>query len=161
MGMIQAAFEQLVRYAILFMELIGVIVMVISATKALVGLYRRDAHMRLNLAEGIALALEFKLGAEVLRTLVVRTLDELIMLGAVVLLRAAIAVLIQWGIKREEDRLEDDEREELNARRAAAAAAPKASVREFGKPRRPHGGNGRERAGKRGDKSRLDRPEPY
>ena len=98
---IQAAFEELVQYAILLMEFIGVIVMVIAATKAVVGVMRRESHVRLRLAEGIALALEFKLGGEVLRTLVVRSLDELAVLGAVVLLRAAIAVLIQWGIKKE------------------------------------------------------------
>ncbi len=111
MEIVQAAFEQAVQGAILLMELIGVIVMVISAAKAVVGVLKRDEHVRLNLAGGIALALEFKLGGEVLRTLVVRSLDELAILGAVVLLRAAIAVLIQWGIKKEEARLEDDKRE--------------------------------------------------
>lgn len=121
MEIIQTAFEQVVQGAILLMELIGVVVMVISATKAVVGVLRRDEHVRLNLAEGIALALEFKLGGEVLRTLVVRSFDELAILGAVVLLRAAIAVLIQWGIKKEEARLEDDKREMRRKRKKKPA----------------------------------------
>ncbi len=108
MESIQAGFEQLVEVAILLMEFIGVVVMVVTAIKAVVGVFRKDRHVRLRLAEGIALALEFKLGGEVLRTLVVRSLSELAMLGAVVLLRAAIAVLIQWGIKKEEARFDDD-----------------------------------------------------
>ena len=57
--------------------------------------------MRLDLAEGIALALEFKIGGELLRTVVVRQLSELLILGAVILLRAALTFLIHWEINIE------------------------------------------------------------
>ena len=40
--------------------------------------------IRLNLAQGIALALEFKMGGEVLRTVVVREWSELGILGAII-----------------------------------------------------------------------------
>ena len=65
--------------------------------------------MRLGLAEGIALALEFKLGGEVLRTAVVRTPSELIILGAIILLRGALTFLIHWEIKNEESKMDDHE----------------------------------------------------
>ena len=57
--------------------------------------------VRLELAEGIALALEFKMGGELLRTVVVREWNELLILGSVILLRAALTFLIQWEIKNE------------------------------------------------------------
>ena len=58
--------------------------------------------VRLVLAQGIALALSFKLGAEVLRTVIVREWNELMILGAIILLRAALTFLIHWEIKNEE-----------------------------------------------------------
>lgn len=57
------------------------------------GCIRRNPHVRLDLAQGIALALEFKLGGEVLRTVIVREQTELITLGAVILLRGALTFL--------------------------------------------------------------------
>jgi uncharacterized membrane protein len=57
--------------------------------------------MRLELAEGIALALEFKIGGELLRTVIVREWTELLILGAVIALRAALTFLIHWEINLE------------------------------------------------------------
>ena len=101
-------FEIAVQFGVLFLECIGVGVLLVSAVKALVGCLRRDGRVRLGLAEGIALALEFKLGGEVLRTVVARQQTELITLGAVILLRGALTFLIHWEIKEEEARMEMD-----------------------------------------------------
>ena len=63
---------------------------------------RRDRkNIRLDLAQGIALALEFKMGGEVLRTVVVREWSELGILGAIIVLRAMLTFLIHWEIKNE------------------------------------------------------------
>ena len=66
---------------------------------------KRDESIRLILAQGIALALEFKLGGEVLRTVVVREWAELGILGAIILLRATLTFLIHWEIKNEKREL--------------------------------------------------------
>ena len=66
-----------------------------------------QAHIRLSLAQGISLALEFKLGGEVLRTVLVRELSELMVLGLVILLRGALTFIIHWEIKNEEARLDE------------------------------------------------------
>ena len=47
------------------------------------------------------MALEFKMGSELLRTLIVREWNELLILGSVILLRAALTFLIQWEISIE------------------------------------------------------------
>lgn len=98
-------FGIIVQAAILLLECIGVLVLVYAAIKSVVGIFRHDPQVKLHLAEGIELALGFKLGSEVLRTLVIRTWNELLMLGAIVLLRAAITFLIRWEIKDEKERL--------------------------------------------------------
>ncbi len=103
---IQTVFQYIVHLAILLLEAIGVSVLVYTAIHSLIGLFQRSRHVKLQLAEGIGLALEFKLGSEVLRTLIVREWNELAILGAIVLLRAAITFLIQWEIRHERQSLD-------------------------------------------------------
>ena len=109
---IEGIFDIGVFYIILLIELIGIAILMYTVGKALVGLFRRQDRVRLDLAEGIALALEFKLGGELLRTVIVRQWEELLILGAIVLLRAAMTFLIQWEI-----RIEKKEEEEKRKRR--------------------------------------------
>ena len=52
-----------------------------------------------ELANGLATSLEFKMAAEILKTVLVRDLNELIVLGAVVLLRALLSLLIHFEMK--------------------------------------------------------------
>lgn len=103
-GRAEDVFYGIAQMGVTILELIGVVVLVISAVQALIGYFRKDPHVRLNLAQGIALGLEFKLGGEVLRTTVVRQWNELGILGAIILLRAAMTLLIHWEIKNEEAR---------------------------------------------------------
>lgn len=99
---VETIFHALVSYAILLLELIGVIIIVYAAVRSLIGLFRRDVRAPLKLAQGIALALEFKMGGEVLRTVLVREWSELAILGAIIILRAGLMLLIHWEIKYEE-----------------------------------------------------------
>ena len=82
------------------LEFFGIVVLVTSAVRAFVRWARRDRkNIRLDLAQGIALALEFKMVGEVLRTVVVREWSELGILGAIIVLRAMLTFLIHWEIK--------------------------------------------------------------
>ena len=95
---LENGFEWLISYAILLIEFIGVSVLMISVVRGVIGLILKKEHVRLELAEGIALSLEFKMGGELLRTVSVREWNELLILGAVILLRAALTFLIHWEI---------------------------------------------------------------
>ena len=96
--MIESTFNWIVEYSILLIEFIGVAVLLAAIIRAVIGLFAKKENVRLNLAEGIALALEFKMGGELLRTVVVREWSELLILGAIILLRAALTFLIHWEI---------------------------------------------------------------
>lgn len=104
-SIVNQVFETIVNYAILLSELAGVSVLVFTIIKSFIGWIRRKDNIRLYLAQGIALALEFKLGGEVLRTVIVREWNELIILGAIILLRGALTFLIHWEIKNEKKEL--------------------------------------------------------
>ena len=104
---IEGIFQIVVQYGVLLLECAGVTILLVTAVKSMLGCVRHNPHVRLNLAQGIALALEFKLGGEVLRTVIVREQSELLTLGAVILLRGALTFLIHWEIKTEEARMEE------------------------------------------------------
>lgn len=102
---IEEVFSVFVNYGILVFEFIGVMVLLVTALKSVKGIIKREEHVRLDLAQGIALSLEFKLGGEVLRTVIVRTKSELVVLGEIIVLRGILTFLIQWEIKNEEARI--------------------------------------------------------
>ena len=98
----------IVEICTILMELFGIAVLVYTAIKCFIHWIKKDnRHLRLNLAEGIALSLEFKMGSEVLRTVVVRDWEELGILGAVILLRGLLTFLIHWEIKNEEKNMHE------------------------------------------------------
>lgn len=88
--------------SILLFEFVGVGVLIAAGISGIINYIRRDPHARLNLAKGMAMGLEFKLGGEILRTVIVHDFSEIIVIGGIILLRAALAFLIHWGIKNEE-----------------------------------------------------------
>ena len=103
---IELYLNYIIQICTILLELFGVIVLLCTAIKCFVQWIRRDSKLRLDLAQGIALSLEFKMGSEVLRTVVVRDWEELGILGAVILLRGLLTFLIHWEIKHEEAALE-------------------------------------------------------
>lgn len=94
------------------LEILGAIVLVVTAIKCFIQWIHHGASVRLDLAQGTALALEFKMGGEVLRTVVVREWSELGILGAIIVLRGLLTFLIHWEIKNEKrDMMEEKSKE--------------------------------------------------
>ena len=104
MAALEHNFENLVRFCILLIELAGIAVIVISMVRGFIGFIRKDAHTRISLAQGIMLGLEFKIGSEVLRSVIVTTWNELGTLAAIILLRSLLTLLLHWEIGEEEKR---------------------------------------------------------
>ncbi len=97
---VSEVFEQIVSYAVLLSEFAGVCILVFTLIKSFIGWIKKRSEIRLDLAKGIALALEFKMCGEVLRTVIVREWKELMILGAIIVLRGALTFLIHWEIKQ-------------------------------------------------------------
>ncbi len=86
-------------------ELMGIFVVAVTALGAFVryikGLFTGGGgDIPFRLAVGLALSLEFKMAAEILKTVQVRSLDELTVLGVVILLRALLSALIHFEMKQ-------------------------------------------------------------
>ena len=90
----------------LTLELVGVLIIIVGSAKSLVSLAKslirhRAINIVVELGKTLALALEFKMGAEIIKTVIVHDLTELAVLGIVILIRALLAFLIHWEMKAE------------------------------------------------------------
>ncbi len=102
MDLLHSILMSITEIAILLFEFVGVGILIWSGVVGFWHCIHRDPRTRLDLAKGMALGLEFKLGSEILRTVVVRELSELLIVAGIILLRAALSFLIHWEIKNEE-----------------------------------------------------------
>lgn len=103
--MLESLFEHYLPFFIHLLELMGIVVIVVGALKAfyyyLLSFFTaKEYEIKHQFANAMATALEFKLGAEILKTVIVRSLHELAILGAIVLLRIIMTIIIQWEIKQ-------------------------------------------------------------
>ncbi len=106
--------NNILYYLIWIIEIIGIAIIVFgtfySLIKFAVEFYRHkkdpkssNSSIKLVLANYLALGLEFMLAAEILRTVTTnRTLEEIMVLGAIIILRAAMSLLIYWELSYEE-----------------------------------------------------------
>lgn len=101
------------------LELVGILIIIIGSVKAIAITLsrlknRQKANAILDLGRSLALALEFKMGAEIVNTVIVRDLKELGILAIVIGLRAILALLIHWEIKNEKKEEENSSDKENN-----------------------------------------------
>jgi len=116
--------EELIPYVIHLLEAMGVFVIAFTAIKAFAQYALKtfnftDDTIKIELAKALALGLEFKLGGEILKTVTVRTLDEIYVLAAVVALRLILTAVIHWEITA--DTKHCNEFHDLKIAREAAA----------------------------------------
>ena len=100
--LLESCLNSLVEIAILIFEYIGVSIIIVSGVRGFYNCIRRSPETKLVLAKGLAMGLEFKMGSEILRTVVVREWSEIGIVAGIIILRAALTFLIHWEIKQEE-----------------------------------------------------------
>lgn len=104
--MLEHLVSEYVPIIVHILEIMGIVVITIGSFKAfyyyiLEVIFRKRAMAKHQFATSMAVGLEFKLAAEILKTVLVKTLDELFILGAVFLLRVLMTFVIQWEIKQD------------------------------------------------------------
>lgn len=99
---LEYALDNIVEIAILLFEFIGVGIIIFNGIRGFYLYLRRSPDTKLTLAKGLAMGLEFKLGSEILRTVIVREWTEIATVAGIIALRAALTFLIHWEIKEEE-----------------------------------------------------------
>ena len=89
------------------LELVGIVIIIIGSCRALFRLVqcmvkKQPFHVVVDLGKALSLALEFKMGAEIIKTVIIHNLEELAILGVVIIIRALLAFIIHWEIRLEE-----------------------------------------------------------
>lgn len=107
-GYIEGVIQDIVPEIIGVIELIGIFVITVGSLRAFVlyvrsVLYKSHFPVKLALGNSLALGLEFKMGAEILKTVVIRSTEEIYMLGCIIVLRALLSVLIHFEVKSEKE----------------------------------------------------------
>lgn len=111
----EVLFRHVVSWGILILEFFGVTVLVVTAVLSMIKWLKREPDVRSNIAQGILLALAFKMGGEVLRTVIVEDTTEMFIIFGIIILRGFVAGLIYWEIGKEA-KIEAAERAQRQAR---------------------------------------------
>lgn len=93
--------DLIVNLSIIILEFIGVGIIIFTCFKGFYLYIRKYEHTRIYLGTGLLMGLEFKLGSEILRTVIVREWKEILIVGSIIVLRAALNFLIHWELKQE------------------------------------------------------------
>ena len=96
--------EIVLPYIISILEIMGIIIVAYSGGRAFWQFikntfFHKNYDLQYLFATGLATALEFKMAAEILKTVLVREMSELLMLGAIIILRALVTILIRFEIR--------------------------------------------------------------
>ena len=103
--------ENIVSLSIVLFEFMGVGIIIWSGVRGFLKWLRHSDDTKIYLARGLVLGLEFKMGSEILRTVIVRDWMEIVIVGGIIALRAALAFLIHWEIRQEEKTIELENQE--------------------------------------------------
>ena len=85
--------------AVLFFELLALVMIIYAGCKGAISLFKKDDNVAL---EGFSTGLSFLLGAEILKTIALEEVSELMMVGGVIVMRVALSILIHWEMKQEQ-----------------------------------------------------------
>ena len=136
--LIESAHELMVsgaRLIIIGFETFGIFMMLVVGIQGVYNLCNKDPETGLKLSEGLGLALQFLMGGEILRTIIVSEMSEIFHVGGIVVLRVALTLLTHWELKNQREELKNDEmisdrEEKLAAKAAGESAAHNSDVEE-------------------------------
>nr|WP_300001823.1 DUF1622 domain-containing protein [Tissierella sp.] len=110
---IDAFLETIIPYITSILELIGVMIISIASVRSIIKFFINkfnfsDDKIGVDFAKAMSLSLEFKLAAEIIKTVIIRDLDEFAILAAVAILRVVITIVLHWELKSGAKKISED-----------------------------------------------------
>lgn len=104
--MLEIFIKTIIPILVNILELMGILVICVGSIKAFYHyinslIKKTNYPLKWEYANSMATALEFKLAAEILKTVIIRNMNELIILGSITLLRGFLTLIIHWEMKSE------------------------------------------------------------
>lgn len=97
--------ETILPFLIHIFEIMGIFILGVAGFKAFFAYLKPSRmsnphEMKYQFAASMATALEFKLGAEILKTVLIKSFDEIIILASIFALRVLMTFILEWEIKQ-------------------------------------------------------------
>ena len=101
MNFLYVAIETALPYVIALVEIMAILVISWSAVVAAVQFFqtafcKKHIDVQNSLARGLMVGLEFAMAAEILKTILIQTLEEIFLLGGIIVLRIALSLLMHF-----------------------------------------------------------------
>jgi len=121
--MLESVMNLILPIIIHILELMGVAIICFGAVRSIITYFKtqlaKGKGRRLSDAKGVdnvkvmlgtslELGLEFKMGAEIIKTLLIRDLSEIWILAAIIVLRTMLSVLLHFEMRTEKKKSEVD-----------------------------------------------------
>ncbi len=105
--------HEVVTYAVIGFEWIGVIIIAISGIRGVIELIKKNPDIDLHLSQGMAVALQFMLCAEIVKLITIGDLTDILLVLGIVVLHIAITLLVAYELNhKKHERHERHERHE-------------------------------------------------
>ncbi|MDW7649879.1 MAG: DUF1622 domain-containing protein [Bacillota bacterium] len=107
---VEELMSEMMLLAVHMLEIFGATIILFAGTRIFIRFLRTSKdgrETRLSFARYLVFGLEFKMAGEILRTVIVRTMNEVIILAAIIFLRLTLNLIVHWEIRQEK---QDDER---------------------------------------------------
>ena len=117
------------KISVITLDFIGIAIIIIGTIRSIVlNIQKARTHnnrnIKIDLGQSLALGLEFKMGAEIINTVIAKDLNELTILAFIICLRAILAILIHWEIKVEKKEAKEHQVFEQSKVEGEATLAP-------------------------------------
>lgn len=126
--------HEVVTYAVIGFEWIGVVIIAISGIRGVIELFKKNPDIDLHLSQGMAVALQFMLCAEIVKLITIGDLTDILLVLGIVVLHIAITLLVAYELNhKKHERHERHERkrheqelqaQQLQAQQSKAADSP-------------------------------------
>lgn len=121
MEQVEHAFQLVIQSAVIALELSAAAVILLAATRALIGLVHARGqarlHIRHDFSRMLLLGLDFTIGSDVLRVAIAPSLHTVLVAGLAVLVRVVLTLIVERELKH------DEREEEMHERRTRRAEA--------------------------------------
>ena len=109
--------HEIVTYSALGFEWIGVVIVALSGIRGVIELIKKNQDIDLHLSQGMAVALQFMLCAEIVKLITIGDLTDIILVLGIVALHIPITVLVAYELKhKQHERHERNEYREKKLR---------------------------------------------
>ncbi len=112
--MLETFLESILAWVVPICEIIAIIVILIAVSIAFFFYVRNlftpaSRDIKIDLMSGMSLGIEFAMAAEILKTLQKQDLEQLLLLGGVILIRVVLALMIHFELRGHSPKKEKDE----------------------------------------------------